>query len=142
MNKLSSKIIDFIQEHHVLALATMNEVLESFSCSVFYVFNEDEVSFVFASDEKTEHMQNISKNKKVSCSIHLETKEVGTIRGLQVKAEVIQGDKEDKQRYLKAFPYARVMPNLQIWKMEVGRLKYTDNRLGFGKKELWERTNA
>jgi len=138
VNKPSLKIIEFINEHHVLALATVNEKNESASCSVFYVFNEDGMNFVFASDEKTEHIQNISKNKKVSCSIHLETKEVGTIRGVQVKAEVKEGSKEDKQAYLKAFPYARIMPNLHVWKMSVNYLKYTDNRLGFGKKELWE----
>jgi uncharacterized protein YhbP (UPF0306 family) len=142
VNKLSCKIVEFIQEHHVLALATVNEDKESSSCSVFYVFDEESISFVFASDEKTEHMQNISKNKKVSCSVHLETKEVGTIRGVQVKAEVSEGTKEDKKAYLKAFPYARVMPNLQVWNMSITSLKYTDNRLGFGKKELWERVSA
>jgi len=139
VHKLSSKIIKFIQEHHVLALSTINEVGESASCSVFYTFNEADVSFIFASDEKTEHIQNITKNKMVSASIHFETKEVGTIRGLQVKAEVIQGSNEDKQKYLKTFPYARVMPNLQVWNMSVISFKYTDNRLGFGKKENWFR---
>ncbi len=139
MNKPSSKIIDFINEHHVLSLATVNEKRESTSCSVFYVLNEKELSFIFASDEKTEHMQNISKINRVSASIHFETKEVGTIRGLQIKAEVLQADKEDKKAYLKAFPYARVIPKLQVWKMQVLSLKYTDNRLGFGKKETWIR---
>lgn len=142
MHKLSSKIVEFIQEHHVLVLATVNEINESASCSLFYTFDEDEISFVFASDEKTEHMQNISKNRKVSVSIHFETKEVGTIRGLQVKAEVTEGNKEDKQSYLKAFPYARVMPSLHVWSMRVDSLKYTDNRLGFGKKETWERVSV
>ena len=142
MNKPSLKIIEFIHEHHVLALSTVDEENGLASCSVFYVFNGDEISFIFASDEKTEHMQNISKNEKVSCSIHLETKEIGTIRGVQVKAEVKEGSKEDKQAYVKAFPYARVMPNLQVWKMTVNSLKYTDNRLGFGKKELWKRVSV
>jgi len=139
VNKLSTKIIKFIKEHHVLALATVSVENESASCSVFYTFNEEELSFVFASDEKTEHMQNITKTKKASASIHFETKEVGTIRGLQVKAEVSKGSQEDKKSYVKAFPYARVMPNLQVWSMRVDTLKYTDNRLGFGKKEIWER---
>ena len=142
MNKPSSKIINFNKEHHVLALASVNEKQVSSSCSVFYAFDEEEMAFIFASDEETEHMKNISKNKKVSCSIHYETKEIGTIRGLQVKATVVKADELDKKAYLKAFPYARVMPNLQVWKMSVSSFKYTDNRLGFGKKELWERTNA
>ncbi len=142
MNKPSLKIIDFISEHHVLSLATVNEKKESFSCSVFYVLNEKTLSLIFASDEKTEHMQNISKINMVSASIHFETKEVGTIRGLQIKAEVLKADEEDKKLYLKAFPYARVMPKLQVWKMKILHLKYTDNRLGFGTKEYWERVNA
>lgn len=139
MNKLSSKISDFIKDHHVLALASVDAQGESSSCSVFYVFDEEEISFVFASDEKTEHMQNISKNERVSGSIHLETKEIGTIRGIQVKAKVSIADAKDKKAYLKAFPYAIVMKDIQVWKMKVHHLKYTDNRLGFGKKEIWER---
>lgn len=137
MAKLPSKISEFIKEHHVLALASVNEEAQSSSCSVFYVFNEEEVCFVFASNEDTEHMQNISNNKKVSASIHLETKEVGKIRGLQIKAEVLQADDKDKKAYVKAFAYARVIKNLKLWKMKVSYLKYTDNRFGFGKKEIW-----
>jgi len=139
MPKPSSKVYTFIKEHHVLSLATVSEVGESSSCSVFYAFDEENLFFIFASDEKTEHMQNILFQNKVSASVHFETKEVGTIRGLQLKAEVSEGKAEDKKRYLKVFPYARVMPNLQVWRMKVLNFKYTDNRLGFGKKETWYR---
>jgi len=139
MNKLSSKISSFIAEHHVLSLSTCRNKNIS-SCSVFYTFNEENNYFIFASDEKTEHIQNILENRSVSCAIHLETKEIGTIRGLQIKAEVFKASKEDKKAYIKAFPYALVMKDLQVWKIEVNFMKFTDNRLGFGKKESWGRS--
>jgi len=139
VNNLDLKISTFIQEHHVLSLSTLDIKNELSSCSVFYTFDEKEVCFVFASEEKTEHIQNILINEKVAASIHFETKEIGTIRGIQVKAIVSKAQSKEKINYLKAFPYAIAMKNLQLWKMKVISFKYTDNRLGFGKKVTWAR---
>jgi len=138
MAKPSEKVYHFINEHHVLSLATVNAQGECSSCSLFYAFDEEALTFIFASDKKTEHIQNILSHNSVSAAIHFETKEVGTIRGLQVKAEVYEGSATDKSVYLECFPYARVMPKLRVWKMKILSLKYTDNRLGFGKKEIWQ----
>lgn len=41
-----------------------------------------------------------------------------------------------KSLYLRRFPIAR-MAELMIWQLKVTHMKYTDNRLGFGKKEEW-----
>ena len=41
-------------------------------------------------------------------------------------------------KYLKRFPYA-VFKGGEVWLITPDRMKYTDNRLGFGKKLLWER---
>ena len=140
-NQLPSTIITFIKEHHVLALATTDKDGNSVSCSLFYTFDEDSIYFIFASDEKTEHMHNISKNPMVSASIHLETDIIGTIRGLQIKAKVTRGSKEDIKKYTTRFVYAKLMKNLQVWKMDIISLKFTDNRLGFGKKQIWTKVD-
>jgi uncharacterized protein YhbP (UPF0306 family) len=40
--------------------------------------------------------------------------------------------------YLKRFPYA-VLSGTPIWIVEITYAKFTDNRLGFGKKIIWKK---
>ena len=42
-----------------------------------------------------------------------------------------------KEQYIKAYPYARLMET-HLWEMELTFAKMTHNRLGFGKKLIWE----
>jgi hypothetical protein len=46
--------------------------------------------------------------------------------------------KDEKSVYFKRFPYALAM-NPTLWKIKVEFFKLTDNRLGFGKKIMWQR---
>jgi uncharacterized protein YhbP (UPF0306 family) len=133
--KTDEKFTAFINEHHVLNLCTCRDNL-SWSSSCFYVFSEN--SFVFASDEKTRHMQNIAQNPFVSGTIALETKEVGLIQGLQFKGVVKRASTHGKKLYFKTYPFARALfPTL--WEIEITYAKLTDNRLGFGRKLEWSR---
>ena len=43
---------------------------------------------------------------------------------------------EARSAYLRRFPYA-VVADLTLWTMRPTSMKFTDNRLGFGKKLLW-----
>jgi len=131
------KIEAFIDEHHVLSLATAvgDEVS---ACSLFYAYDKKEQCFIVASSEDTEHIQNIHKNPKVAANILLETKEVGKVQGLQVKGKLKEvREQSQKLLYLKAFPYAVALAP-KLWKIEVHSFKLTDNRLGFGKKLTWQ----
>lgn len=40
--------------------------------------------------------------------------------------------------YLKRFPFAALM-DTTLWVLQIDYAKMTDNRLGFGKKLIWER---
>ena len=42
-----------------------------------------------------------------------------------------------KKAYMLRFPYAAAM-DLEMWAIAPDYLKLTDNRLGFGKKMIWE----
>ena len=44
-----------------------------------------------------------------------------------------------RSAYLTRFPYAAAM-KLNLWVLVIDTIKYTDNRMGFGKKLLWERS--
>ena len=123
----------FIAKHHLLTLATCNEK-HPYCSSAFYAYDTRSKSFVIASDTKTTHIQNVRKNPFVAANIHLETKEVGKIEGLQIEG-ILQkcDDKNLKTLYFKTFPYALAM-RPTLWQLRCRYFKLTDNKLGFGKK--------
>jgi len=131
------KIALFIEEHHVMSLATYGNSLSV--CSLFYAYHKDSNSFVVASSDETQHIKDVKVNSSVAGNILLETKSVGKIQGLQFKGEfTLLEDDTLKKLYFKEFPYAlALLPTL--WKIEVEHFKYTDNRLGFGKKVVWSK---
>jgi uncharacterized protein len=133
---VDKKIPSFIQNHHLLTLATMGERL--WCCSMFYAYDSDTVSFIVASDETTEHMRNIGSNPHVAGTVALETKTVGKIQGIQFTGEMERCPEPLQKLYFETFPYARVM-NPTLWSIRLDEVKMTDNTLGFGNKVTWKR---
>lgn len=129
---IDKKLIEFIKEHHILTLASSYENIP-YCASCFYAFYEDKMRFIIASENKTKHMQNLNKNPNFAGSIALETKEVGKIRGLQFGGTIKEASLREKAFYIKTFPYALAL-NPTLWSLDVDYMKFTDNRLGFGKK--------
>ena len=137
MKKDLEKIASFLEEHHVLSLAT-SYADELSVCSLFYTYSQTANSFIVASDDKTLHISHISKNKNIAGNIVLETKTVGKIQGVQFRGEFSSLEDADlKQLYFKAFPYAKLMAP-KLWQIKVNYFKMTDNNLGFGKKIIWK----
>ena len=139
------KIVDFIKEHHVLTLA-VSDGSDIWCSHAFYTFVEGELLFVITSDEKTRHISLINKNPGlVAGAICLETETIGLIRGLQFKAVADKCDDSLTNRYrlkyLKRFPYA-VLKGGELWTLRITEAKFTDNRLGFGKKLLWNESDG
>lgn len=132
------KIERFIGEHHLLSLATMGDRL--WCCSMFYAYDPKQQAFIVASDETTEHMNNVAQNLHVAGTVALETKTVGKIQGIQFTGEMEKCADEVKSLYFDAFPYARVM-NPILWMIRLDEVKMTDNTLGFGKKVTWKRNH-
>jgi uncharacterized protein YhbP (UPF0306 family) len=138
---VDQRIIDFINGHHLLTLATSKDNIP-YCSNAFYVFDVQKKSLIFSSDSTTKHVKDFIVNPKVAASIALETKIVKQIKGVQLLGHIIElkGDDLEKatKQYLKAFPYARLM-KLHLWEMELTFVKMTHNRLGFGKKLIWEK---
>jgi len=131
------KIEHFIAKHHLLTLATCNED-KPFCCSSFYAYDTMSKSFIIAGDEKTTHIQNALDNPQIAANIHLETKEIGKIEGLQIEGTLTRCEAKKLQKlYFQAFPYALAM-RPTLWQIKPTRFKYTDNKLGFGKKIIYE----
>lgn len=131
------KIEAFISRHHLLSLATMGERL--WCCSMFYAYDSQSISFIVASDETTEHMNNVLQNPHIAGTVALETKTVGKIQGIQFSGVMSKAEKKGYDLYFKAFPYARIM-NPILWRIRLDEIKMTDNTLGFGKKATWKRS--
>ena len=141
MSLPDKRIVDFINEHHVLTLATCFEE-EPYCANCFYTYLEDDNSLVFTSDYSTKHIKNVSHNIFVAGTIVLETKIITKIQGVQFQG-IISEPKEDmlekaRKAYVNRFPIALLM-DTNLWVVDLTFLKFTDNRLGFGKKLIWEK---
>jgi uncharacterized protein len=140
MDLPQKRIVKFLKKHHVLTLATsVNNIPWCANC--FYAYIEDENCFVFTSDNDTRHAKDAVINPAVAGSVVLETKIIGKIQGVQFIGEMNLPDKnlmpKLKKAYLKRFPYA-IFANTNLWILKINYLKMTDNRLGFGKKLIWQ----
>lgn len=148
-----SRIVRFIGRHRVLTLATADSATgELWCCNLFYAYMPSGQAtdcpdfaggaFVFTSPEATRHAAMFSACPKVAGSVVLESKVVGRLQGLQLQGIVRRADTSAellaaaKKAYLKRFPFAAPMLS-DLWVLEVTRLKYTDNTLGFGTKLHW-----
>ncbi len=136
---IDERIIEFINKHHVLTLASCSKN-EPWCANCFYVYIKEKNLFVFTSDESTKHIKDIMVQDLVAGSVVLETSIVGKIKGLQFRGKIKRPDrlllKKVRTAYLKRFPVAMLMKTT-LWVVEATVLKYTDNRLGFGKKLIW-----
>ncbi len=141
MSLPDARIVEFINEHHVLTLATCFEE-EPWCANCFYVYLPNDNSFVFTSDNDTKHIRYASHNIYVAGSIVLETSIIGKIQGVQFQGIISQPDSEYYQKvkkaYIKKFPIAMLM-DTTLWVVDLTYIKFTDNRLGFGKKLIWEK---
>jgi len=142
--KIDKRITKFISKHHVMTIATScND--EPWCASCFYAFVEEEDLLVFTSDPETRHGSEFRLNNKVSGVIVLETFVVGKIRGLQFSGivediEGVEGQTAQKARkaWFRRFPPSALM-NTHLWIVRLNYVKFTDNRLGFGKKLIWNK---
>jgi uncharacterized protein YhbP (UPF0306 family) len=139
--QIDQQIIHFFNEHHLLTLAT-SQNNKPYCCNLFYVYDQVSNKLIFSTETKTKHAQDFITNTNVAGSIALETKEVSKIQGVQLIGTIqeLEGEclKIAKEQYLKAFPYAENM-DIHLWAMPLNFIKMTHNKLGFGKKLIWEK---
>jgi uncharacterized protein len=141
MSLPEKRITDFIRKHHVLTLATSADGIP-WCAHCFYAYMEDKNQLVFTSDDQTKHVSDAEKNPVVAGGIVLETGMIGKIQGVQFRGVMRRPGKNEerivKLAYLKRFPFAALM-DTSFWVLELTYIKMTDNRLGFGKKLVWEK---
>ena len=134
---IDKKITSFVKKHHVLTLATVDGEGMPYVANCFYAYDSQRNLFIFTSDTTTRHGGHMATNPHVALSIPLETRIVGRVQGIQICGIAERGDSEAHTTYIKRFPYAVVAP-LTLWMVKPEMMKLTDNKLGFGKKLIWQ----
>lgn len=135
---IDQRITTFIRKHHVLTLATVGGDNLPYVANCFYAYDTLRNRIIFTSDLSTRHAQEMTHCPRVALSIVRETRIVGCVEGIQIEGVAERGSDEAKRLYIKRFPYAAVAP-LTLWEVEPTRMKLTDNKLGFGKKLIWQK---
>jgi len=139
--QIDQQIIHFLNEHHLLTLAT-SQNNKPYCCNLFYVYDQVSNQLIFSTETKTKHAQDFITNTNVAASVALETKNVSKIQGVQLLGTIqeLKGErlKIAKEQYIKAFSYAASM-DLHLWVMPLNFIKMTHNKLGFGKKLIWQK---
>jgi len=138
---IEERIRKFFRRHHVLTIATSTDA-GPWCANCFYVYLEEENALVFTSDPETRHGKEFLANKLVAGSVVLETRIIGMISGIQFRGIVSEPEGDlaatARKAYLRRFPVAMLM-DTHLWVVRLTYIKMTDNRLGFGKKIIWER---
>ena len=140
MTSIDKRITDYIDEHHIVTLATCSDN-QPYTSTCFYVYIAALNMFVFTSDITTKHITDVMNQPNVAGAISLETSIIGKIRGLQFTGIIKKlEDKElsvASKTYIKKFPIA-LLAKTTLWGITPNFMKMTDNRLGFGKKIIWD----
>lgn len=127
----------------MLSIATVSES-GPWCASCFYAWDEENNNLVITTDPATRHGEEFRSNPSVAGTIALETMRIGRIRGAQFTGTVSEPEGEELSRarkiYLRRFPYA-ALADLHLWIITLQHIKLTDNRLGFGKKIIWQKNS-
>lgn len=139
--ELHKRIKTLLRRHHVLSIATVSD-RGPWCASCFYAWDEENNTLVITTDTTTRHGSEFLANPSVAGTIALETWRIGRIRGIQFTGIISEPSGDDLSRakkvYLRRFPYA-ALTELHLWVIGLNHIKLTDNRLGFGKKIIWEK---
>jgi uncharacterized protein len=141
MITLDKRISDYIQINKVFTLATSSDN-NPWCALCYYAYQKENNLLIFKSDDGSRHIRELLSQPKVAGTIYKPATTPAKITGLQFTAEVIQADKilikNLKTIYLKRFPFAAVI-EAQLFVLQPDYCKMTDNRLGFGKKIIWQK---
>jgi hypothetical protein len=139
--ELNKRIKSLLRHHHLLSIATVSD-RGPWCASCFFAWDEENNTLVLTTDPATRHGAEFRSNPSVAGTIALETKRIGRIRGAQFTGTISEPAGEELARarkiYLRRFPFA-ALTEIHLWVIKLDYIKLTDNRLGFGHKETWQR---
>lgn len=145
---LPGAMSEFFQRNHIMCLATASGG-QPYSTPLFYHFSATDVIFSFLSSLQTRHADEAILNELVSAAVYAPHRDVAMLQGAQMLGTVSmhrQGELEISKHfagYRERFPECELLlrdPELRFWTLRVHWIKYTDNTVRFGHKEIWSRS--
>lgn len=143
---LKTKILEVLQSHHAMALATIRPDGYPQATTVYYV--HDEFTLYFAIDAASQKAGNIKLNNKVSVAIASEEQDFYKLRGFSMSGTATRIIDERRAeelslRLFRAFPQSRrFVPEdpkqLAVFEIRPVAISLVDYSSGFGKTYLIE----
>jgi len=148
--ELKQQILDYIQTHNTMTLATSASDIP-WAATVFYA--SDDVRLYFFSAPDSRHCENLSANSRVAVTIQEDYKDWREIKGIQLEGRVVLVDgilAKGKAMAIYAQKYPDVIKlftdpgsgifhkaflKVKFYCVEPERIFYIDNAQGFGKRQ-------
>jgi len=133
-------IKDYINSQTIISLSVIKDE-SPYSFAVFYSYYAPTQTIVFKSSPSTMHAQCLLKNAAMSGCINSADTTVANLQGLQFTGNgglLDETEKELISNYIAKFPFS-VFKSGEYWKCQLNWVKFTNNKLGFGTKKIWER---
>ncbi len=121
---------------------------QSYSTPLFYLFGKDDVLFCFMSSRETRHADEALRNPKVSAAVYGHHREVEKLQGAQIMGVMQMYEIGDPAMaglvsdYTDRYPESVTMLGdeaMRFWTLRADWIKFTDNTVKFGYKEIWSR---
>lgn len=139
---MNQQIFNFIQKQTCANICCINNVMQPYCFTCYYLFNSTEQLLYYKSSFNTTHSVNILANANVAGTILPNKLNKLQVMGVQFEGIVLHTDDPIVQvasiAYHKKYPMALAVPG-SVWVIQLNHIKYTNNALGFGKKLHWER---
>ena len=137
---MDERIVKFLKKMHLASVCAIDDDGQPYAFSAFYSFDEVNFCLLLASSDESSHIKFLKNSKLVAGTVALDTKIVCKIVGVQFQGVMREASASERETYFKRFFYAKAM-DPKIWCINLEKLKFTSNVLGFGKKIKWERNN-
>lgn len=143
-NTIDLRIINFIQTEKILTLATCAN--NKPHCAIcYYAYCEKLNIIIFKSTNHSEHVQQGLNNTKTAATIYSSKTTIASNKGVQLECDLITGNenqrREAQKKYYLKFPFALSFPG-ELWLLELTKIKFTDNSLGFKTKLNWQKNES
>ncbi len=145
MQPIPQNMAQFFSENHVVSIATSSQQ-GLWSACCFYVFDAENAQLIVFTSRTTQHGANMAAQPNVAGTIAGQPHSIAKISGIQFTAQAVlladdAAGERAKSLFYKAHPSALAMKS-DAWALRLATVKFTDNKLVFAKKTLWQRDGA
>jgi uncharacterized protein len=139
---MTERIDEYITGQSCASICCIDDNGLPYCFSCFYAYNSNERLLYYKSPNEARHSKMILVNPAVAGTIMPDKLNKLHVKGIQFEGKVLplehKSSKNAAAFYYIKNPVAVAMPG-EIWTIQINSIKFTDSRLGFGKKLSWSR---